>query len=335
MFTPVAASSRVGGFARAIFTTFAIVLFGASLSLNGYLLVLQGLLGGEQSQFEQSVLTDGDMKTQIAVVKIDGMIVEEEAERFSKLLDEVESNQNVRALVVQVNTPGGTVTASDAIHARLLRWKQERGTPVYLSMGEMATSGGYYIACAADRVYAHRTTWTGNIGVLLPRLSLAKLGDKYGIEDQTIASTGADFKDAGSMWKNDTPEETAYWQGLADEAFVLFKQVIVDGRRLDPAVVDSIANGKVYSGDQAKKLKLIDDVGTVDDAIAAAANQVNVTRPHVVRYERTTGFLEALGGQTSQPKRVSTSVGGMDISVDQSLLESWFAHKPMYLWRAH
>jgi protease IV len=328
-----AAVQPSGSFARAIFTTLAIVVFGASLSLNGYLLLWQNLFGGDSSRFEEHVLTDGDVRSQIAVVKLEGVIHEQSAEEFGLLLDQVQKSSGLRGLVVQINSPGGTVTASEEVHARLARFRSETSLPVYVSMGEIATSGGYFAACAADRVFAYRTTWTGNIGVLLPRLSLAKLGQRYGVEDQTIVSTGATFKHAGSAWKDATPEQTAYLQSLADEAFVAFKDVVAKGRKFDQATIDAVADGKVISGENAKRLKLVDDVGTFDDAVAAMATARGISRPQVVRYEKRSGLLAALGGSGSASSGVSAKVGQAEITLDRELIEPWMSQRPLYLWR--
>jgi protease-4 len=202
-------------------------------------------------------------------------------------------------------------------------------------MRDMGTSGGYYIACGADRIFAEPTTWTANIGVLLPRISLAKLGEKYGIEDQTVVATGATFKNAGSLFKDDSPEQVAYWQGLADQAFDVFKNVVMQGRKLDAATVNKLADGQVRTGIDALKLKWIDDDGYLDDAIGAAEKQAGLTKARVLRYERHPSFFEALAGGSSSSKSqmVQAKVGGIDLGVDQNVLQHLMSSRPMYLWR--
>ena len=326
-----------GGFARAMFTTLAMSIFGLSLTLNIYLLIASGIFSNHGPRIEKTTLTDGDEKRVVAVVPIEGEINGSTASQFKAAVKEITADANVKALLIRMNTPGGEVAASDEIYEDIQRLKRENHLPVVVSIGALGTSGGYYISCAADKIVAERTTWTGNIGVLLPRINLAKFGEKYGIEDMTIKSSGADYKDAGSMFKHDTPEQTAYWQALADEAFGVFKGVVRDGRKLDAATVDRIANGKVYSGDEAAKLKLVDQVGYSEDAVALAESLAGLrgTSAKVVRYEQSHGLLESLGGSSrlsSSQQSVKTQVGPAEVSIDASAVRQWLTPRPLYLW---
>lgn len=324
-----------GGFARAIFTTLAVTIFGLSLTLNIYLIVASGVFGGHGPDVEKTTLIEGDAKNVVAVIALQGEISAATAIEFEAILKTVSADADVKAVLLRIDSPGGGVTASDQIYADVQRLKKENHIPVVVSMGALATSGGYYISCAADKIVAQRTTWTGNIGVLLPRINLAKLGEKYGIEDATLKSTGADFKDAGSMFKHDTPEQTAYWQNLADQAFGVFKQVVCDGRGLDAATVDRIANGKVYSGEEAAKLKLVDVVGYDQDAIDLAKSLAGLANvgAKVVSYERSHSFLESLGGSARQSsKLVTTQIGQAAVTLDPAAVREWLSPRPMYLW---
>ncbi|MBC7783806.1 MAG: signal peptide peptidase SppA [Burkholderiales bacterium] len=322
-----------GGFARAIFTTLAVSILGFSITLNIYLLIAQGFFSGSAGSVGRTVITDGDTATMIAVVPVHGAIRDKTATHFREILKELEADASLKAIVIDMNSPGGTVTASDDIYEQILDFKRNRGIPIFVAISELGTSGGYYVSCAADQVFAQRTTWTGNIGVLIPRINLAKLGEKYGIEDQTVTSTGATFKNAGSPLKSDTPEQTAYWQGLTDEAFAVFKSVVMTGRKLDQATVDRIANGKVYTGNEALKLKLVDSIGNLEDAVGAAAARAGVSRPHVVRLERHLSFMEALSGEEKSESALgSIRVGNTEVKLDQRLLDNIISPRPLYLW---
>ncbi len=325
-----------GGFARAIFTTLAVSILGVSVSLNLYFLIYKVATSGSAEHVAKDVIEAGDAKNTIALLPITGVITDATREQTDLLLKEIEADSTVRALVVQVDSPGGSVNASDEIYERLLRYKKEHGVPIIVSMGGLATSGGFYIACAADHVVAQRTTWTGNIGVLLPRYSLAKLAEKYGIEDTTIKSTGTPFKDAGSMFKDDTPAQTAYWQGLADEAFVVFKNVVQKGRKLDAKTVDEIANGKVYTGPEALKLKLVDSIGYLDQAISDARTRAGLTgsaSSRVVKYSRAASMWDAISGESGQSSMVKAKVGQIEIGIDQRTINEMLSPRPLYLWR--
>jgi protease-4 len=336
MYYPPPPSPQRGGFARAIFTTLAVSVLGFSITLNIYLLLMNGVFSGETSPTKRTILQAGDASQIVAVFSIDGPIFDQTIAEIEPVIADIEAESGVKAIVLEINSPGGGVTASDILYDRLLRLKKKSNVPLVISMGALATSGGYYVACAGDHVIAQRTTWTGNIGVLFPRVGVSELAKKWGIEDTTLASTGADFKDAGSALREETPEERAYWQGLIDEAFVAFKDVVIAGRKLDRATVDKIANGKVYSASEALKLKLIDQVGYFDDAVAKASAMAGLSGAQVVRFERQVGFWDALAGanQTaSVSPMIQTRVGGTTIQLDRKLASDILSPRPLYLYR--
>jgi protease-4 len=233
-----------GGFARAMLVTFATVLFGASLTLNIYLLALTGLAGGSARSHSTNILT-GDPKQKIAHVPIKGIIMDEAYERFDRMMKSVEADDDVKALVIEIDSPGGSVTASDEIHNRITKFKKEKpNVPVVVSMAGLAASGGYYVACPADYIFAQPTTLTGNIGVLMPQYNVHELFEKWGIKETTVESTGAPFKNAGSMFQAENAEHRKYIQDIADKAFAQFKDVVAKGRqsKLTKPLAD-IANG--------------------------------------------------------------------------------------------
>ena len=326
---------RGSGWVRGIFLTLATTIFGLSLTLNIYLLVVTGLLGGGMStSLNTEVVRDGDIKQQIAVVPIHGLIVDATYQQFDKWMTAVEGDSNVKAVVLDVDTPGGEVTASDQIHRRIAAFKSARSIPVVVSMGGMGTSGGYYVSANANWIVAQPTTLTGNIGVRWDRLSLARMADKVGVEDNSLHSTGADFKTAGSMWKTETPEERVYLTGLIDEAFRIFKDVVQKGRGKNlKGSIDSIANGKVYTAAQAAKLGLIDQVGYPEEAFAKAAMLAGLSSPRVVRYSRPPSFFESLGAQSSATGGVKFDAGGLKL--DRNLVHELAAPRMMYHWNGH
>ncbi|MGN6726395.1 MAG: signal peptide peptidase SppA [Tepidisphaeraceae bacterium] len=332
-FPPMYAPPR-GGFARGIFNALAVTILGMSITLNIYLLIANGIFSSDHVR--KTTLTEGDASNVIAVIPVEGTITESTAERFDQLAQAIASDASVKGIVVQIDTPGGSVTASDEIYDRILRLKKEKGLPVVASIGALGTSGGYYLSCAADKIVAERTSWTGNIGVLLPRYNIAELAQKYGVKETTLHSTGADFKDAGSMFKDDTPAQTAYWQNLVDQAFGTFKAVIATGRKLDEATVDQIANGKVYTGPEAERLKLVDQIGYLNDAVQLAADQAGIgnVKPNVVKYELNKGLLESFGASGSMHTGgISSQIDGVTVVIDRDLVDSVFSPRLMYLWQ--
>lgn len=274
----------------------------------------------------EEVVLSGTRSQKIAVVRLSGVIMDQSRDQFFKLLDRVEKDSTVKAMIVEIDSPGGGVTASDEIYNRVMRIKQDKGIPVVVSMASLAASGGYYVACAGDTIVAQRTTLTGSIGVLLTRYDLTGLGEKYGIKDGTIVSDGATFKDSGGPFKEMSPDEIAYFKSFLNDAFDTFKSVIKTGRdgRLSKPL-DEIANGKIYSAQQALELGLVDQLGYLDTAISTAASAAGLSNPHVIRYKPQPTFFDLLG--------VKANVSG-DVSVhlDQRFIERLMTPTMMYLW---
>src|SRR5438477_9819650 len=168
-------------------------------------------------------------------------------------------------------------------------------------MGALATSGGYYIACACDYVFAETTSWTGNIGVLQEGFNVSELCQKWGIKETTIVPEGAPYKNAGSMFQPERAEDIKYMRDMVEQAFGRFKYVVNTGRKGKlTQSVDAIANGKVYDGPQAKKLGLVDDIGYAPDAYEKAAQLAGLKDKQVVYYEQPTGLLRLLGANSNQ-----------------------------------
>jgi protease IV len=305
--------------------------------LGGSMLINVGLLAGGSSGGVQSTITQGDSHQQIAVIPLEGLIDESLENKFDRFLTRAQNDKNVKAVVILIDTPGGSVTASDEAYKRLKKFKAEKNVPVVVAMRSLATSGGYYAACAADHIVAERSTLTGNIGVLLPRFNLTKLMDKIGVEEDTIVSTGATFKNAGSMFKPDSERDNAYFQSIADSAFTQFKQVVSDGRkgRLK-GTIDEIANGKAYTAQQALDNGLIDDIddtGYLDAAVKYATSKAGLSGPMIVKYQDPPVTLfDLMGGSQSRFGR-GPSANGININLDASMLDRVSSPRLMYLYR--
>lgn len=325
---------RRGGAGRTIFVGMLVLLLLISGALNLVLIASSFSSGG--SNVTQQTVQAGGGRDKIVIVPLHGIIDASVSARFDRFMDLAEGDAAVKAVVIEIDTPGGTVTASDEIYNRIKSFKAKRSIPVVVSMGSLATSGGYYAACGGDWVFAQPTTFTGNIGVLMPRYNFSKLMEKYGVAETTIVSTGAKFKNAGSSFQPETPEETQYMQELADSAFTTFKEVVVAGRssRLIGNLED-IANGKVYTAKSAKELGLIDDVGYLEDAQNYAAK--NLVNPTIVRYQDPPSLMQLL--MASKSDVAGTMAGGkidasgVSITIDRNLLHELSTPRPLYLWR--
>jgi protease-4 len=319
--------------ARAIFLTLGLGILGVSLMLNGYLLLTGVLLGGSRGG-QSTTLVSGKPDQQVAVLPLGGIIDGASVEQFERLLRRIEDDKRVKALVIQIDSPGGEVTASDQLHHLLLGYRQRTGVPIVVQMGALAASGGYYIACAGDHLIAQPTTLTGNIGVVMPRYNVHELLERWGIRETTIVSTGSPFKNAGSMFKPEQAEETAYWQGLADEAFAQFKRIIAQSRggKLNGSM-DSIASGKAFMATEARRLGLIDQVGYPHDAYAKAAELAGLDDMTVIVYRPQPSLFELLGVRSAPatPSSTGVTINGVNVAIDGRTLQDLMTPRLLYL----
>jgi len=175
-------------------------------------------------------------------------------------------DENNKGLFIFVNSPGGGIYESDHLYLKLMEYKETTGRPVYSYMGNMAASGGYYISAACDRIIADRNCWTGSIGVTVGSfMDFSGLLEEFGVEVVTIDS--GEFKAMGSSYREMSEEEKAIWQGLVDEAYLQFVEIVAYSRGYDLEEAKKIADGRIYSANQAVEIGLIDDIGSLDYAV--------------------------------------------------------------------
>jgi protease-4 len=250
---------------------------------------------------EEYVSGEGPQK--IVVVPVEGTIASAESsvggvqptatpEGLSDALRQVADDTSVVAVVLEINSPGGGVTASDEMHQSILDFKRSTDRPVVVSMGDTAASGGYYISTAADRIVANETTLTGSLGVIFQLTNFSEAADKYGISQVVIKS--GKFKDIGNTFREMKPEEREVFQSLVNESYDEFVSVISEGRGLSEERVREIADGRIYSGSQAKELGLVDSFGGIDEAAVIAGTLAEAQDTTVVRYVETPTFSEML-----------------------------------------
>jgi protease IV len=326
-----------GGIGRLLLTLGLVLMLGLSFLVN---LVLMGGVGsgGDESMVVSQVVRKGDDKQRIAVVEVSGPIDGNTSGRFARLMDQVERESNIHGLVIEVDSPGGTVTASDEIYDRILRYKTARTNAgrapnVVITMRSMATSGGYYVSCAGDYIFAEQTTLTGNIGVLWPRYNFSELMKKHGVEETTVVATGADYKNLGSPFAPETEEGKAYLKGIVDDAFTRFKQVVTAGRGAAISGKD-IFNGRVFTAADAQKNGLVDALGYPNDAYNYAAAKATLNNPQVVRFrEPRPGLLGMLvGGTEANAATPTPSAQSFDLSsiTRPETLDAWRSSRLLY-----
>ena len=194
-------------------------------------------------------------------------------------------DERVKAVVLRINSPGGTVAASDILYHEVKAFKEKRKIPVVASIMDVGASGGYYVAAAADKIYAHPASVTGSVGVIMLTVNAQGLLEKIGV--QTTAVTSGPRKDMGSPFRPMTSEERAIFQSVIDSFYERFLVVMKDGRRnLAVDQVRKLADGRIYSGDQAMANGMVDGIGYLDDAIEAAKQAAGVSEAKVVMYRR-------------------------------------------------
>jgi protease-4 len=241
----------------------------------------------------------------IVIIEVDGTITD--SEPFRKQCEYAAKDETVKAIVLRVDSPGGTVTASDQIYHQLRKLVTARKIPLVVSMGGLAASGGYYISMACgdteNVIFAEPTTWTGSIGVIIPHFDASGLLAKLAVEEDSIKS--APLKAMGSFSKKMTDEERKVLQGLVDDSFARFKDIILVGRpklRGNDDAIKKATTGQVFSLNQAKALGLVDREGFLEDAIGRARElagiQEDVTK--VVKYRKTKSLMDTvLGAQAA------------------------------------
>ena len=227
----------------------------------------------------------------VAVVDITGIITK--SDETIKLIHTYRDDPSIKAIVLRIDTPGGSVAPVQEIYSEL----QKIDKPIVASMGGTAASGGYYVACAADTIMANPGTLTGSIGVIMQFTRLKGLYDKIGLEHQVIKS--GKFKDTGSPFRELTEEEQAVLQATVDDVYNQFVNTIFEARKslLSRPEIVELADGRIFSGQQALDSKLLDRIGNLPEAIEHAAELANIDgKPKVVRKEKKESLLEQLFG---------------------------------------
>lgn len=200
-------------------------------------------------------------------------------------LTKATKDEMVKAVVLRINSPGGTVNASDILYHEIKSFKASRKIPVVVSMMDVAASGGYYAAMASDAILVHPSTVTGSIGVIMLTVNAKGLMEKVGVEANAI--TSGPRKDMGSPFRTMTAEEKAIFQGVIDSFYHRFLAVVQEGRpNLSADQIKKLADGRIYSGDQAKAAGLVDEIGYLDEAIELAKKKAGLTEARVVTYRR-------------------------------------------------
>ena len=311
-------------------TTTGLVLFLSGCIVN------VNLLPTVEPLQEKRVAGTGNDK--IVLIDLSGIISEEEkgttlvpepnlVARIKEELKRAAQDPAVKAVVLRINSPGGTVTASDILYHELEIFKKRTGKKVVASIMDLGASGGYYVAVAADAIVAHPTTVTGSIGVIMLNVNVQGLLEKIGVSGTAIKS--GDKKDMGSPLRPMTPEERQIFQGIINQMYERFVSVVAAGRpKMNLDQVKLAADGRVYTAQQALDLGLVDRIGYLDDAIDQAKSESGLREASVVLYLRPGTYKDNVYSQL--PNGAPTTVNILNVDL-HAFVQSGVP-RFMYLW---
>lgn len=274
-----------------------VLLVACGVCLGSLLVAWRGVIGSQEFGDAVAIIhVEGTIGTGSTFNPFEGGVYSEEIIRYIHSADE---DPSVKAIVVRINSPGGSVVASDEIYSELNKVDK----PVIVSMGDVAASGGYYIACAADHIFANPATLTGSIGVYSQIPNAEELLKKLGIEVLILRSGPS--KAAGNLFEKMSEEDLAIIQAMVDEIHEMFVDIVAQGRDLPVEKVRELADGRGYTGKQALELGLIDELGNLPEAIdyAAQAGRI-VGKPRIVDYQAAPSLWQWLTSILTQPRPI-------------------------------
>lgn len=254
--------------------------------------------GIEESYFSG---TKGPTDDKIAILTVSGVIADGSG-FVKKQIDRIRDDESVKAVVVRIVSPGGTITGSDYIYHHLTRLRDERDLPIVVSMGSVAASGGYYVAMVVgdqeNSIFAEPTTTTGSIGVIIPHYNISGLMERFDVVDDSLATHPR--KKMLSMTRPLSEDDISVLTEYLDTAFDRFKEVIREGRptlRDDPAKLDELATGEVFAASKAHRLGLVDEIGFIEDAIERAIEMAGLDQDatRVVKYMAPASLVDLIG----------------------------------------
>jgi len=290
-----------------IFVFFLLLALFVSVMLN-LALGLSGLVAGDNGvRVQEKYVSHAHVAPdKVVVLPIEGVILESADGFVKRAIDRATEDKSVKAIVLRVDSPGGSVSGSDFIYHHLKDLARTRKIPIVVSMGGIAASGGYYVSMAVghepDVIFDEPTGFTGSIGVIIPSYNVAGLMDQYKVVDNSICSNP--LKELGSPTKEMTKEARKILQDIVDESFAGFKQIVRSGREKfekDPAALDKLATGQIYTAEQALKNGLVDKLGFLEDAVNRAIELAKLDEKNVmvVKYAPETSLLSLLSGAES------------------------------------
>lgn len=280
---------------------------------------------------------EGEGRSKILLLDVSGFISEQERRSglhtessmvatLKEALQVAEKDRDVRGVIIKINSPGGTVTASDIVYHELLSFRKKNGVPIYAVITGVGASGAYYIASATDMIMAHPTSITGSIGVVAMKFNLERLMEKIGVQEETMKS--ADKKDMMSPFRPSTPEEKEIMQSIMDSLHKRFVDVVVTGRKgaLSRKEIEHLADGRIYTSGQALESGLIDKIGYLEDAVELMKESLQIEEARVVTYVRPGSYKGTIYSASRGPGVVNL------ININADALSLTHGVRFMYIW---
>ena len=287
------------------------------------------------SELKETTL-EGKGRDKVLLIDISGMITDQErssglinpktepslVDEIKAVLKKAEDDHHIKAIVLRINSPGGTVTASDIIYHELTKFKARTKLPIIACFMDLGTSGAYYVAQAADQIYANPSSVTGSIGVIMMQVNIQGLFEKIGVQTTEIKS--GELKFMGSPFRPLTPEEQKIFQTVINDMYGQFLSVVGKGRpKMTADQIRTDADGRIYTAGQAKELGLIDDIGYLSDAIAAAKKAAKLDKAKIVIYHQAGEYKNTI---------YSLANGKGNVEINLGSLASFASPRFMYLW---
>jgi protease-4 len=250
---------------------------------------------------------------------------------FKEALRKAEADSDIAGVIVRINSPGGTVAASDTIYNEIMTFKQRKKIPIYAYIMELGASGGYYVASASDRIIASPTAITGSIGVIAMRFNMEGLLSKIGVSEETYRS--GPKKDFWSPFRPSTPEEKKMLQDIIDKLYARFVEVVYANRQkfLNEREVKALADGRILTAGEALEARLIDQVSYLDETIDSMKKALHVEQARVVTYIRPKTFKSNIYSESPEMPLVGPQVINL-ISINAEELSLFSGVRSMYLW---
>lgn len=306
------------------------ILFAFSVIFNFILLfaimavAAFGITKRSENGFQEAAIQKGYKSNKVAIIRLEGVINMEMAEKFKEQIEKAKKDKTVKGLIIKTISPGGSVVASDEIHHEIMKYREKTEKPVVAFMQGLAASGGYYTSVACDKIIAEPTTITGSIGVIMQTFSLQELvEEKLGVQPVTVKS--GEKKDWPTSFKPVTEEQIEYLQQkLIQPAYNRFVNLIDKGRTdLTIEQIKELADGSIYHATEAMENGLIDEIGYIEDAIETISELAGIEKPYVFEYQERFKFADILGAEER-----ANSI----LNINKNTVREMMTPELLYLW---